>query len=78
MTDMKPRRLIKEALKSERPMASGFAILRLETDGKTDKALIDALLDVYLHVTFPNRKSTFKEFIQDTTERRCRVACKQN
>jgi len=75
---MKPKRLIKEALKSSRPMASGFAILRIEADGKANKELIDALLNVYLHVAFPNRKSTFKEFIQDTTERRCRVACKQN
>ena len=73
MTIMKPRRLIKEALKSERPMASGFSILRLETDGKTDKAIIDALFNVYLHVTFPNRKSTFKEFIQDTTRKE--VSC---
>jgi len=75
---MTPRRLIKQALKSNRPMASGFAILRIESDGKADKALIDALFTVYLHERFPNRKGTFKEFIRDTTERRYRVPCKQN
>ena len=72
---MKPRRFIKEAFKSEKPVAAAIAMLRIETSETPElRELIEALFVVYLHDTYRTPRFSYKDYFQ-MIERRCDVSC---